>query len=108
MLKVMRTNGKGWASVGKDLQCAPSGHEVSTIAFALESDLVQLEVGDYYDALTKSDAREINKELHALGWISETNHDLRVHPDGNAQLEIIRNFTTANGVFVRARYLRTA
>jgi len=107
MLKIMATNGKGWSSVGKDLPCSPTGHETDAVGIMLTEELVVLEVGDFWDARTKSDAREMNQALHAQGWISETNHDFRMCPNTGARIDIARNFRTDNGVFIRARFERT-
>lgn len=106
---LMASNHKGWESKGKADLCAPTGNESDLVGLFVPSEgMLQFEVDDYFDALTKSSAREVNQALHRAGYNAYTLNDCRIHPETAVTFTIERNFWVNPETRVRARFIRTA
>lgn len=104
-IHIMVGNGRGWESRGRDVAGVSIGHAEDAIGFyAGPFGLVVMEPGTELVCRTRAQCKAVNEGMHAAGWISETNHDLRIHPCG-ATVEIERHGQDADGKFW-ARFYR--
>lgn len=103
---IMVGNSTGWNRIGSKVAHANTGHASDVVGIMLQDELVQLAVGDHWDAHTRADKRAFNQALN-YGWVAHTLADCRIHRDTAAVLEIERNFDE-DGMWVVARYTRTS